>query len=231
MRRLRAALRWAAYAVLGLILLSAAWVALYRVVDPPGTLLMLIRQAQGTHAIRHAPVPLARISPHLVRAVIGAEDSRFCFHHGVDLEAVEAALEDNREGGTFRGASTITMQVAKNAFLWPDRSWARKGAELWFTLLVEAFWPKARVMEVYLNIAEWGPGVFGAEAAARHWFGKSAAALTPGEAARLAAILPSPLKWDAARPGPYVARRAATLERRAAVVRRDGLAGCVLSAP
>lgn len=223
----RRALRWAARTALAFVLLSAAWVAAYRFVDPPGTPLMLIRTVQGSGPIRHDPVPLSRIAPHLVHAVIGAEDSRFCTHPGVDLDAVEAALEDNRDGGPVRGASTISMQVAKNAFLWPDRTWVRKGAELWFTLLVEAVWPKRRIMEVYLNVAEWGPGVFGAEAAARHWFGKSAAALTAGEAARLAAVLPSPLKWNPRAPGPYVARRAAILERRAAIVRRDGLAGCV----
>lgn len=229
-RLLRRAARVVVTAVIVFVLLSIAWVGLYRVVDPPGTLLMAIRRVEGTTPIQYRPVPLERMAPALVHAVTGAEDSRFCRHLGVDVDAVEAALERNRDGGALRGASTISMQVAKNAFLWPDRTWARKGAELWFTLLVEALWPKRRVMEVYLNIAEWGPGIFGAEAAARHWFAKPAAALTGREAAMLAAVLPSPLKWDPAAPGPYVARRGAILAMRAEVVRRDGLADCVLRA-
>ena len=137
-------------------------------------------------------------------------------------------MRSNARGRRTRGASTITQQVAKNLFLWPDRSWLRKGLESYFTALIEFMWPKRRIMEAYLNIAEWGGGAFGAEAAARAHFGVSVADLTPLQAARLAAVLPNPNRWRADRPGPYVRRRAATLVQRARVVRNEHLAGCVL---
>ncbi|QJE74905.1 monofunctional biosynthetic peptidoglycan transglycosylase [Aerophototrophica crusticola] len=223
----RKAARWALFAVAGFLAFSLLWVGLYRFVDPPGTPLMLIRAAsQGLPAERDW-VPLDTLPAGLVEAVIGAEDSRFCEHGGVDWDAVGAALEANEEGRRLRGGSTISQQTAKNAFLWPDRTWARKGLELWFTTLVETFWPKRRIMEVYLNVIEWAPGVYGAEAASRHWFGKPAAQLTRREAALLAAIIPSPLRWRANPPGPYVAGRARVLEQRMGIVRRDGLADCV----
>ncbi|MFV3073770.1 monofunctional biosynthetic peptidoglycan transglycosylase [Niveispirillum fermenti] len=217
---------------LGVVLLALAgfcvtWVLAYAVVPVPGTPLMVIRAIQGQEW-HHEWRPVERISPHLVRAVIAAEDSRFCAHGGLDMDAIERALERNQSGGRLRGGSTISQQVAKNAFLWPDRSWLRKGVELGFTLLVETFWSKRRILEVYLNIVEWAPGVYGAEAAARHWFGKGADALTTREAALLAAILPSPRQWKADPPGPYVASRAGTLMQRMAIVRRDALDDCVL---
>lgn len=211
---------------LGLALLSVAWVAAYRVIDPPITFLMARDRLRGIE-VRRDVVPLAAIAPALPRAVIASEDSRFCTHRGFDVEAIEAAMEANREGRRLRGASTISQQVAKNAFLWPGRTWVRKGLEAWFTFWLELLWPKARIMEVYLNLAEWGPGIHGAEAAARHAFGKPAARLTPGEAARLAAILPSPLRRDAASPGRQTARYARTIERRMRVVARDGLESCL----
>jgi monofunctional glycosyltransferase len=206
---------------------SILWVGLYRFVDPPGTLLMLIRQQEGTPLIRQSQVPLNRIAPSLVQSVIAAEDSRFCSHGGIDWQAIQAARLRNERGRSLRGASTISMQVAKNAFLWPDRTWLRKGAELWFTLWLELLWPKQRVIEVYLNIAEWGDGVFGAEAAARHWFNKPAASLTALESARLAAVLPNPRSWNPARPGGYVNSRTQLIQQRAAEVRRQGLDDCV----
>lgn len=208
------------------LLLSVGWVGLYRVVDPPVTFLMLRDRLAGKEVQRQG-VPLSAISPHLPRAVIAAEDSRFCQHRGFDREAIEAALRSNQEGGRLKGASTLSQQVAKNAFLWPGRTWLRKGLEAWFTFWLELLWPKARVMEVYLNIVEWDAGVFGAEAAARHYFGKPAARLTAAESARLAAILPSPVTRNAARPGRYTARYARTIEKRMRVVKGDGLDVCL----
>ncbi len=212
--------------VFGLALLSIAWVAAYRVVDPPLTFLLARDRLQGI-PVRREVVPLSAIAPSLPRAVIAAEDSRFCSHRGFDVEAIEAAMEANREGRRLRGASTISQQVAKNAFLWPGRTWVRKGLEAWFTFWLELLWPKARVMEVYLNLAEWGRGVHGAEAAAQRYFGTSAARLSPRQSARLAAILPSPIRRDAASPGRYTARYARTIERRMRVVQSDGLDSCL----
>ncbi len=208
-------------------LVPVTWAAIYRVVLPPGTTLMLARAAEGER-IRHESVPIERISPHLVRAVIAAEDARFCEHNGFDVEAIQEAMKANERGGRVRGASTVSQQTAKNVFLWPARSWLRKGLETYFTGLIEFMWPKRRIMESYLNVAEWGDGIFGAEAAAQARFGVSAAQLTPMQAARLAAVLPNPHEWRADRPGPYVRRRAATILQRARVVGNEGLANCEL---
>ncbi|HYE01016.1 MAG TPA: monofunctional biosynthetic peptidoglycan transglycosylase [Alphaproteobacteria bacterium] len=222
-RPLRLALR------LGLagLLLSVGWAALYRLVPPPVTFTMLGGLMAG-RGIEKDWVPLEAVSPHLVRAVIGAEDSGFCAHGGFDWGAIGAAWEANDAAGRVRrGGSTLSMQTAKNAFLWQGRSWLRKGLEAWFTLLAEGLWPKRRILEVYLNVAEWGKGVYGAEAAARAHFGKAAAALTPREAALLAAVLPNPRGWSAGRPGPYVQRRAGLLQQRARQVAAQGLDACV----
>jgi monofunctional biosynthetic peptidoglycan transglycosylase len=225
-RLVRRALRFLGIAAAGVVLLSAAWVLVYRVVPVPVSALMLIRAVQG-YGLDRDWVPVEAISPHLVRAVIAAEDSKFCRHSGFDWDALRSALDEQIAGGRMLGGSTISMQTAKNAFLWPDRTYLRKAAEAWFTVLIEAAWSKRRIMEVYLNLAEWGPGVYGAEAAARHWFGRPAADLTPRQAALLAAVLPNPLERSPARPSAYVSRRAATIEQRMAIVRRDGLAACV----
>ena len=204
------------------------WVMIYRVIDAPATLLMLQRAAEG-ETIRHQPIAITRMSPHIVRAVIAAEDARFCTHDGFDVEAIQDAMESNARGGRTRGASTVSQQTAKNLFLWPQRSWLRKGLETYFTALIEFMWPKQRIMEHYLNVAEWGDGIFGVEAAAQERFGVSAADLSPLQAARLAAVLPSPNRWRADSPGPYVRRRSATIVQRAAVVRNEHMAGCVLA--
>ena len=203
------------------------WVMVYRVIDAPATLLMLQRAAEG-ESIRHQPIAITRMSPHIVRAVIAAEDARFCEHDGFDVEAIQDAMESNARGGNTRGASTISQQTAKNLFLWPDRSWVRKGFETYFTALIEFMWPKRRIIEHYLNVAEWGDGNFGIEAAARARFGVSAADLTPLQAARLAAVLPSPNRWSADSPGPYVRRRAASIVERGRVIRNERLAACAL---
>lgn len=211
-----------------LVLAPVTWVALYRVLEAPGTVLMLARAAEGER-IRHENVPIAQMSPYIVRAVIAAEDARFCSHDGFDVAAIQSAMETNREGGRVRGASTLSQQTAKNLFLWPARSWMRKGLETYFTVLIETMWPKRRILEAYLNAAEWGDGVFGVEAAAQARFGVAAKDLTPLQAARLAAVLPSPNEWRVDPPGPYVRRRSSTILQRANVVARDGLARCVLA--
>lgn len=202
-------------------------VAVYRFVPPPMTYLMVQRMFEG-HGFERRWVPIERISPQLVRAVIAAEDARFCEHMGFDIEAIRKAAEANASGRKLRGGSTISQQTAKNVFLWPHRDWARKGLETWFTALIEVGWGKRRIMEVYLNSIEWGPGVYGAEAAAQKNFHVPASRLTPAQADRLAAIIPKPLAWRAAAPGPYVRRRSGAIARNAGIVRREGLTRCVL---
>jgi monofunctional biosynthetic peptidoglycan transglycosylase len=204
-----------------------AVVAAYRVVPPPMTVLMVQRLFEGRGFDRRW-VPLSQISPRLVGAVIASEDSGFCEHHGFDLAAIQKALRHNEEDpNRIRGGSTISQQTAKNVFLWPHRDYVRKGLEAYFTVLIEVVWGKPRIMEVYLNSIEWGPGVYGAEAAAQRNFGVSARNLSAPQAARLAVIVPKPLAWKADRPGRYVRRRSGTIAARATVVRRQGLADCV----
>lgn len=227
-RLLRRGIRAAVLGMLALVLLAVGWAALYRVVDPPVTPLMLIRWLQDGLPMERTPVGLDRISPHLVRAVIASEDSRFCLHDGFDVDAIRAALERNAEGGPLRGGSTISQQAAKNAFLWPDRTWVRKGMEAGFTVLAETFWGKRRIAEAYLDMVEWDEGVYGAEAAARRHFGKAAADLTRREAALLAVVLPNPRVFSASRPTAWVRQRASVIEARMRIVERDGLADCVL---
>ena len=203
------------------IVLSVGAVVVYRFVDPPFTPLMAIRVVQSMAAgerveVHKQWVDLDRISPALVRAVIAGEDARFFLHHGIDLGAVDAAREHNeRHPRRLHGASTITMQCARNVYLWPGRTWLRKELEAWFTVLLEAVWGKTRILEVYLNVAEWGRSVYGVEEAARRAFGVDAAALTPEQAALLAAVLPAPRRLDPASPSAYVRARAATIARRA----------------
>lgn len=170
--------------------------------------------------------PLDTISPHLVHAVIAAEDSKFCVHGGFDWEAINAAWESNEAGSGKRGASTISMQTAKNVFLWPQRTWIRKGYEAYFTVLIEFLWSKEHILEAYLNVAEWGPNIFGAESAAQYHYAKPSSQLSRFEAAHLAAILPSPIKWKANPPGRYVSQRSAVLMRRMRVV-ANGHANCI----
>lgn len=198
---------------------------LYRIVPPPVTPLMLLRLAEG-HDLDKDWRPLAEISPHLRRAVIAAEDAKFCTHWGFDWQAIDNAIDRYEEGGRLLGASTISMQTAKNVFLWPGRTFLRKGLEAYLTLYVEALWPKERILEVYLNIVELGPGLYGAEAAAQVYFGKPASALSGREAALLAAVLPAPLDRSPARPSDYVARRAATIDARADQVRLGKAGAC-----
>ncbi|WP_395650869.1 monofunctional biosynthetic peptidoglycan transglycosylase [Brevundimonas sp.] len=214
-------------AFLVLCFLPIGGVLVHALIPPPVTILM-VQQALGGKGLDYRWRGLNDISPNLVYSAIAAEDARFCSHRGFDIEAIQKALAHNEDGGRVRGGSTISQQTAKNVFLWPGRDWIRKGLEAGYTVLIETIWGKRRTLEVYLNVAEWAPGVYGAEAASRHWFGRSARDLTPQQAARLAAILPSPRRYDATTPGPYVRRRAARIQASARVVRNEGLAACVI---
>lgn len=209
-----------------LVLVPLALILLLRFVDPPASALMVQRKLAGA-TIRHTWVPVEGISRALVKTVVTSEDSRFCAHWGVDWSAVEEAIEEAEERGDDapRGASTIPMQTAKNLFLWQGRSYLRKAIEVPLAYAMSALWPKRRMIEVYLNIAEWGPGVFGAEAAARYHFRRSAAKITARQAAQLAAALPNPHVRNAGRPGPKTRRLARHIGRR---VRREKVpVGCI----
>ena len=194
--------------LLGLFLFSILLVVVYKWVPVPFTNLMLIRYFENPEEdIRHDWVPSEEIANNLKLAVIASEDQNFPNHNGFDYEAIQKAMEDNKKGKRVRGASTISQQTAKNVFLWPQRSWFRKGLEVYFTFLIELFWSKERILEVYLNSIEMGKGIYGAEAAAQAWFGKSAANLTAYEAAAIAAILPNPREYRANPPSNYISGR------------------------
>ena len=201
-------------------------VLLYRFIPPPVTPLMVIRAVEG-RGLDHRWRGIGHVAPALPRALIAAEDARFCEHHGFDFNALEKAYANNEAGKKIRGGSTISQQTAKNVFLWPGRSYVRKGLEAWFTVLIETLWGKQRIMEVYLNSIEFGSGIYGAQAAAQRYFGVDADKLNPAQASRLAAILPSPLKWRVIKPGKYVAKRTQKIGKASGTVRRDGLADCV----
>jgi monofunctional biosynthetic peptidoglycan transglycosylase len=197
---------------LAFIVLSIALVLLFRFVPPPGSMVMVERKIQSW--INSEPIDIQRqwrswdnLSSNAKLAVIAAEDQRFPQHRGFDLVELKRALKASLDGERLRGASTLSQQTAKNVFLWSGRSWARKGLEVWFTLLIEMLWSKQRILEVYLNVAEWDTGVFGLEAAAGHYFGASGSALTERQASLLAAILPSPRTRSASRPDAQVERR------------------------
>lgn len=213
-RRPRGALGWLRLAAVGLLLAWIAPVLLWRFLDPPLTGLMAKRLWQAAwgeapRRFRHDPVPLGEISPNLALAVIASEDQGFLGHHGFDWEAIRRARAHNRTHRRKRGASTLSQQTAKNVFLWEDRSWLRKGFEVPYTAAIELLWGKRRILEAYLNCVEFGPGVYGAEAAARHYFGIPASRLSPGQAALLAASLPSPRRNNPASRTGFLAARAA----------------------
>lgn len=197
------------------MLLAVGWLALvvaYRVVPPVSTL--MLGRWLTLQPVQRDWMPLSALSAHLPRAVIAAEDSRFCLHGGVDWQALRDVMEEAGDDGPARGASTIAMQTAKNVFLWPGRSYLRKAMEIPVALVIDTAWGKRRVLEVYLNVAEWGDGVFGAEAAAHRYFRKSARSLTAREAALLAAALPNPILRNPAKPSRYVAGYAARITGR-----------------
>ena len=217
-------LKWTGLSILGFILFSALWVILYRFVTPPITVTQMF---DGNGATREW-MPIERIDRNMVRAVIAAEDSKFCTHHGFDTDAIAAAMRSNAAGNrVIRGGSTISQQTAKNAFLWQGGGYFRKGLEAWFTVLMEATWPKRRIMEVYLNIAETGIGTYGVNAGAQRYYHHDASRLTPEEAARIAAVLPLPQHREVIDPGGFTRRYGNIILRRMAQVARDGLDRCV----
>jgi monofunctional glycosyltransferase len=208
------------------IAISLFLVLLFRFVPVPITATMLFDRNGAARDWE----PLPNISPNLVRAVIAAEDGKFCQHHGFDTEAIEKALERNKQGGKMRGGSTISQQTAKNVFLWQGSGWTRylrKPPEAWFTFLIEAIWGKRRIMEVYLNVAETGIGTYGAQAGAQRYFNKDAAKLSKAEAARIAAILPLPKKRAVNGAGGFTRRYGNTIAARIGVVQRDRLDACI----
>jgi monofunctional biosynthetic peptidoglycan transglycosylase len=222
--RVRRVLKWLALGVLGFILFSALWVIIYRFANPPITLTQLFDSSGATRDW----VPIERIDRNMVRAVIAAEDSKFCSHHGFDTDAIAAAMRSNAAGNrVIRGGSTISQQTAKNAFLWQGGGYFRKGLEAWFTLVMETTWPKRRIMEVYLNIAETGIGTYGVNAAAQRYFNHDASHLTPEEAARIAAVLPSPQRREAVDPTGFTRRYGNIILRRMPAVAAQGLDRCV----
>ncbi|MGB3209445.1 MAG: monofunctional biosynthetic peptidoglycan transglycosylase [Desulforhopalus sp.] len=197
----------------GMVGLSILFVLLFRFVPVYITPLMLIRSVEQlsegkNFRLRHHWVPMDAISKHLALAVVCSEDQNFLNHFGFDFEAIERALQASQKGAKrLRGASTISQQTAKNVFLWPDRSWVRKGFEVYFTVLIEIFWSKERILEIYLNSIEMGKGVYGAEAAARYYYQKNAKNLSRSQAAAIAAILPNPREYSVKPPSPYIQSR------------------------
>lgn len=209
---LRRILRWIRNIILILIGLSIFFTLLYKFVPVYYTPLMFIRYFENVKAGKEARIErkwksLDEISPNLWLAVVASEDNNFMKHHGFDIDAIKKAQKYNQTHTRKRGASTISQQVAKNVFLWPSRTWVRKGLEAYFTFLIETFWSKKRILEVYLNVIEIGPGIYGAEAASQIYFHKPASKLTRGEAALIAAVLPAPLRRNPAKPSSYVLSR------------------------
>ncbi|AWW73873.1 monofunctional biosynthetic peptidoglycan transglycosylase [Erythrobacter sp. KY5] len=215
--------RLIAQIILWFIGLSLLLVIAFKWIPIPVTATMLMDE----NGITKDWESLDSIDPNLVAAVIAAEDSKFCEHFGFDTEAIEQAMEENREGGRIRGGSTISQQTAKNVFLWQGGGYFRKGVEAWFTFWIEAVWGKRRIMEVYLNVAETGIGTYGAEAGSQRYFGHSAARMSPDEASRMAAALPQPKKRAVIGPSGWLARHGNSIEARINVVKGDGLDDCV----
>ena len=223
-RPIRWVFKWLLRGVSVAFLVAVLAVLLWSVVNPPTTWYMM-QESRRLGGVDQAWVTMEEIAPVMARAAVAAEDANFCLHWGLDLDAIRTAIED---GGS-RGASTISQQVVKNVYLWHGRSWLRKALEAGMTPLVEALWSKRRILEVYLNIAEFDEGVFGVEAAARHYFGVGPEALTPTQAARLAAVLPNPKGRSASRPSSFVRKRSAAIRDGAATIRADGRAACFQS--
>lgn len=201
--------------ILGFFILSLAAVVLYRYVPVAYTPLMVWK---SPFSISKKWVPIEQIARSMQVAVIKAEDAKFYLHNGFDFEAIEKAMKYNKTHKKQKGASTITQQTAKNVFLWPARSWLRKGMEVYFTVLIEFFWSKTRILEVYLNVIELGPGVYGVEAASQKYFHKKARFLTPAESALMASVLPNPIKFKINKPSAYILRRQRKIMGRGAVM-------------
>lgn len=213
--------RWLWRGLFGGAAIMVLWIAAYGYLPVPTTIYIQQERAR-LGSIERDWVAMEQIAPVLARSVVAAEDANFCLHWGFDMAAIRAAIDS----GAARGGSTISQQTVKNAFLWHGRSWLRKGMEAMITPVMELIWPKRRVIEVYLNVAEFAPGVFGAEAGARHHFGVSAADLTARQAALLAAVLPNPQQRSASAPSDFVNRRARSIQDGAATIRADGRADC-----
>lgn len=217
--RRRRWLRWMLILPLLFVAITVLQVLALRFIDPPLTAFMAGRQVEAwiegedDYRLVYDWRDREEISPNLPLALIAAEDQRFLEHNGFDFEAIEKARANNAKGRRIKGASTISQQLAKNLFLWKGRSYVRKGLEAWYTVLIEALWPKRRIIEVYANVVEYGDGVYGAQAAARVFFRKDAARLTPAEAARLAAVLPNPRKYSVDKPGRWVQGRTRNIQR------------------
>src|SRR5438552_17407122 len=217
---------WIVKLVVAFFLISILWVLAYRFINPPITFTMLGDVVAGRGAARDW-TPISQIDRDMVRASIAAEDGKFCSHHGFDFEAIEDAMKRNASGGRVRGGSTISQQTAKNVFLWQSGGYARKGVEAWFTFLIEHLWGKRRIMEVYLNNAETGIGTYGVSAGSQRYYGHDASAMTPLEAARIAAVLPLPKERGAVAPKGFTRRYGNTIAARIGIVARDGLDACV----
>ncbi|SDJ13256.1 monofunctional biosynthetic peptidoglycan transglycosylase [Aliiruegeria lutimaris] len=213
--------KWIWRALWAPVILVLFLVILFRFVNPPTTH-TIWTESRRLDGVERVWVPLEEMSVHMPRSVVAAEDANFCLHWGFDMAAIREALDD----GGQRGASTLTQQTVKNVFLWQNRSWLRKALEATITPLVELAWPKRRILEVYLNVAEMGEGVFGAEAAAQSYFGIPARDLDATRAARIAAVLPNPKQRDAAKPTPWLKKRAASIADGAATIAVDGRAAC-----
>lgn len=204
--------------ILYFFIVSIGLTIFYKWVPVPATPLMFIRlyeQKQKGESLKWKRdwVPIEEMSVHIQKAVIASEDGKFTSHNGFDIQAIEKAYENNKKGKRIKGGSTISQQTAKNVFLWPKRSYVRKGLEVYFTLLIETIWGKERIMEVYLNTIEMGNGIYGIEAASQHWYNKSAKDLTSHEAAAIAAILPNPLKYKAKNGSNYIQKRTNAIQR------------------
>ena len=225
-RLLRRLWRGVVRALVALAAIAVGLVILFRWVNPPPGYVMIAERIR-LGGIERDWVPLAAMSANLPLSAAAAEDANFCGHMGFDLDGIRAALAD---GERLRGGSTISQQVAKNVFLWPERSWLRKGLEAGFTGLIELLWPKRRIIEVYLNVAEMGEGVFGVEAAGRHYWGIGSADLGPQRSARLMAVLPDPRDRSPVSGSSYIARRGAAIQKGAATLRQDGRGECLLPA-
>src|SRR5438874_5431220 len=217
---------WIVKLIVAFFLISILWVLAYSFINPPITITMLGDIVAGRGAARDW-MPIDKIDRDMVRASIAAEDSKFCSHSGFDFEAIEDAMKRNASGGRIHGGSTISQQTAKNVFLWQGGGYARKGVEAWFTFLIEHLWGKRRIMEVYLNLAETGIGTYGVNAGSERYYGHDASAMSPVEAARMAAVLPLPKKRGAVAPKGFTRRYGNTIAARIGLVARDGLDACV----
>lgn len=217
---------WIVKLILAFVLISVLWVLVYRFINPPVTITMIGDLVAGRGAHKDW-MPIGEIDRDMARAAIAAEDGKFCSHHGFDFAAMEDAMKRNASGGRIHGGSTISQQTAKNVFLWQGGGYVRKGVEAWFTFLIEQLWGKRRIMEVYLNVAETGIGTYGVNAGSQRYFGHDSSAMSPIEAARMAAVLPLPKERGAIAPKGFTRRYGNTIAARLGVVGRDGLDVCI----